>query len=59
MPAQAAVERLNATTVEIVMASQGDAEPGRRRPVGEADLTPDDGTLNENNAERRYAACPL
>ena len=38
-------ERLEATTVEIVMASHGDADPGCRRPVGEADLVPADGTL--------------
>jgi hypothetical protein len=40
--ARAAVKRLNATTVEIVLASQGDAYPGRRRPGGEADLVPAD-----------------
>jgi streptomycin 6-kinase len=28
------------------VASQGDADPGRRRPVGEADLVPADGTLS-------------
>jgi hypothetical protein len=49
------VERLEATTVEIVMGSRGDADTGRRSPVDEAELVPADGTLNENDAERRYA----
>jgi hypothetical protein len=54
MPEQAAVERLNATAVQIMLGSQGDAgPPGRRHPVGEADLVPADGPLNENDAERR------
>jgi hypothetical protein len=55
MPARAVVERLEATTVEIVMGSRGDADTGRRSPVDEAELVPADGTLNENDAERRYA----
>ena len=38
MPERAVVERLDATTVEIVIASQGDADPESRRPGGEADL---------------------
>ncbi len=59
MPARAVVKRLEARTVEIVMASRGDADPGRQRPFGEADLVPADGTLNETDAEWRYAACPL
>ena len=58
MPAQAAVERLNATAVQIMPASQGDAgPPGRRRPVGEADLVPADRTLTEQRA--RWVKTPF
>ena len=58
MPAQAAVERLNATAVQIMLASQGDAgPPGRRRPVGEADLVPADRTLTEQRA--RWVKTPF
>jgi hypothetical protein len=46
-PARAAVERLDVTIVEIVTPSQGDADPGHRRPVGEPVLVPADWTLPE------------
>ena len=54
MPARAAVERLTATTVEIVMASQGEADPGRRRPVCKADLVRAHGTLSDQHARRGF-----
>jgi len=50
MPARAVVERLEATTVEIVMGSRGDADTGRRSPVDEAELVPADRTSSATAA---------
>ena len=36
------------------MASQGDADPGRRRPVGEADLAPVDGRIIVTEPEHAF-----